>query len=768
MIEENSKIEMYNYSSNPVLPDSDFDGRLDNRDGTKLDNEYNSTNETNNYSGVNIKFAQDYRYFFMNSEQYYEELAEMGLVLSNMASKKSGRYKTWSNNNAGERYNAHGLADYMWYMGNENMLNMTESDVPYIIGQHDTIMLMGKVNNAERTVITVAIGEKEEYKDILAANYDGSLGNLGSEDIHHQGYDYEAEKIYDSLVEYDNRLSNPRWKKAYFITGYGTGGAVANLVAKKFIDYKHNDSNIYCYTYQAPNTINKNNIKPKEKVRNTKYYSIFNIINTDDPLMYLDYEDFDKYGRDKKVDAGFSTNLRVINGRFLYNDQHTNTYLMNVEDGEVIGFSNSIFSNVKNIFNSIVNKTTNITKVLFYAIQSRFKSPNEVKTLAQNNGEQVEGITGIETYTNNVTQIESAKDSKYVGRVLNSNAEIPQKASVLPNSTVKVGATLEYLDELGVWYVNHVVTYGSKLKGDKDYYSLATDVARKYFDERVTKGTTDDGKVKYIIKPNYKDVDLCMISDKQLVDDGGRLGYKHNELKEYAEKCGDVIGEPLYAGYAGDDCNSFTTSVIRLTTKGQRGQTGDAGKTSGIDIQNTNADAMMRENDFEKSMLNLGFHKYYLHTGLKKWKHKYIQDSGLKDEETNEVVGVGFLQPGDILVCSDHVEFYNGFAYDVEYNNMTTDDINKRKQSGISHIERKDRLKPGERKKNNNEYGTEDTGINTRAYSTFSWGSVRDEYPTDNKANSYYYFSYNSTTKEFKLNYSSSDGQDHYTVIWRK
>ena len=44
-------VKMYNYISNPVLPDSDFDGRSDLRDGRKLDNEYNSTNETNNYRG---------------------------------------------------------------------------------------------------------------------------------------------------------------------------------------------------------------------------------------------------------------------------------------------------------------------------------------------------------------------------------------------------------------------------------------------------------------------------------------------------------------------------------------------------------------------------------------------------------------------------------------------------------------------------------------------------------------------------------------------
>lgn len=49
MIEENGKIEKYNNSSNPVLHDSDFDGRLDNRDGT-----YDYCNEpmTGNEGGI--------------------------------------------------------------------------------------------------------------------------------------------------------------------------------------------------------------------------------------------------------------------------------------------------------------------------------------------------------------------------------------------------------------------------------------------------------------------------------------------------------------------------------------------------------------------------------------------------------------------------------------------------------------------------------------------------------------------------------------------
>ncbi len=54
-----------------------------------------------------------------------------------------------------------------------------------MLGQHDTIALLGKVSNLERNVITLVIGENEAYKDILAANYDGSLGAGSGDDIHH-------------------------------------------------------------------------------------------------------------------------------------------------------------------------------------------------------------------------------------------------------------------------------------------------------------------------------------------------------------------------------------------------------------------------------------------------------------------------------------------------------------------------------------------------------------------------------------------------------
>ena len=47
-LRKDTKVKMYNYISNPTLPDSDFDGRDDLRDGKKLDNNYEIDMDTLN------------------------------------------------------------------------------------------------------------------------------------------------------------------------------------------------------------------------------------------------------------------------------------------------------------------------------------------------------------------------------------------------------------------------------------------------------------------------------------------------------------------------------------------------------------------------------------------------------------------------------------------------------------------------------------------------------------------------------------------------
>ena len=88
-------VKMYNYISNPVLPDSDFDGRGDLRDRARaLENDYTFDMDTINNEQIHFDFNMDYRYFFMDSSAYYPELSDMSLALSNMIGKHRGGGKS--------------------------------------------------------------------------------------------------------------------------------------------------------------------------------------------------------------------------------------------------------------------------------------------------------------------------------------------------------------------------------------------------------------------------------------------------------------------------------------------------------------------------------------------------------------------------------------------------------------------------------------------------------------------------------------------------
>ena len=190
---------MYAYSSNPVLPDSDFDGRDDIRDRARaLQNDYTFDMDTLNNNDIHFDFTMDYRYFFMDSSNYYYELSDMSLALANMiGNNKKGANKSFENRNEVERYRDNGIRQYMWYTGFEDIEERNTGEVPYAIGHRDVFLRRGKVNHKLRNLITIVIGEDERYKNEITAN-------LGSDDYHHTGFDIEASKIVEDIEEYIN------------------------------------------------------------------------------------------------------------------------------------------------------------------------------------------------------------------------------------------------------------------------------------------------------------------------------------------------------------------------------------------------------------------------------------------------------------------------------------------------------------------------------------------------------------------------------------
>ena len=159
-ISKYSKINMYAYISNPVLPDTDFDGIDDNRDRYKLDNHKIIKEETSYFDLVNYDYNQDYRYFFMPSDNYYQELSDMSVNLSNLISDNGKEKKKWSI--PMDSIETYGIERYMSYIGLDNIrvydLSREYSDCnvcKYAIGSRE----IKNYNNITRKVVAITIGD---------------------------------------------------------------------------------------------------------------------------------------------------------------------------------------------------------------------------------------------------------------------------------------------------------------------------------------------------------------------------------------------------------------------------------------------------------------------------------------------------------------------------------------------------------------------------------------------------------------------------------
>lgn len=134
----------------------------------------------------------------------------------------------------------------------------------------------------------------------------------------HLGFDVYASRVYRGLIKFLEKQNGVDSNSdiSFLVTGHSRGAAVANLVGKKLLDKdnvmpanvtpngsnteslktvsnKFTDSTVYTYTFAAPNNTTASN------VGDSKYNSIFNIVNEKDPVPYVAPAQwgFSKYGR---------------------------------------------------------------------------------------------------------------------------------------------------------------------------------------------------------------------------------------------------------------------------------------------------------------------------------------------------------------------------------------------------------------------------------------------------------------------------------------
>jgi Mg-chelatase subunit ChlD len=311
----NKTIEVYDYQSNPVLSDTDYDGIGDKEDQEKKNNTFSdqlTASKDDQIATIDVSYQFDYRKFFKASNKaYHRDISMLGSLVS--ATAYNGRkfkgiempkdYEEEETKAAEMLLKKHGMHDVKHIDLSDlekepGVKTYTDDDVSEIILGHRKITYKGK----EKEIIFISVRGTNGSVEEWSSNFD--VGSTTEEywdkdneewtnKAHHKGFDVTANRLHEHIQKYikDNKLDKPAIDKVMYIIGHSRGAALANLLGAKYED--NPDYQTFVYTYATPNTT----------TQTKKYQTIFNLVNEDDivPFMPLEEWSFGRYGKTKSI-----------------------------------------------------------------------------------------------------------------------------------------------------------------------------------------------------------------------------------------------------------------------------------------------------------------------------------------------------------------------------------------------------------------------------------------------------------------------------------
>ncbi|MGL5440534.1 MAG: lipase family protein [Filifactoraceae bacterium] len=272
-----------------------------------------------NFSTKNpIQFTVDYRMFFENNKDYKNDLAKLAWLYAfdiySCNPEKEAEDKVFikttkslnidaKNDNTKLQKNF-GMKDVENIVINKDNYFEDKDDITEIVIGHRKVSYKGKEKEIVLFVVRGTNGTHSEWSsnfDVGAdtKEYYDATGEDVTEEKHphwknkynHKGFDVTANRVIEKVDDYLSRHSLN--SGSILITGHSRGAAVANLLAKSFVDKKK--FNVYAYTFATPNNTTAKNVG--------NYNEIFNIVNNDDliPYMPLTKWGFNKYGQIRKI-----------------------------------------------------------------------------------------------------------------------------------------------------------------------------------------------------------------------------------------------------------------------------------------------------------------------------------------------------------------------------------------------------------------------------------------------------------------------------------
>lgn len=296
MYDDTTTVDVYEYITNPVMDDTDYDGRNDNEDSYPRSNFFGGRLKTD-YSDAEISGHMDYRWFNADNTVYNAKLSKLSLLLSS-AIYPQNTLKLHDTGNV-DKTETTSFYDTLTYLGMKKAktVSLTNSDnhVSEVgIGYHNA-----KFGNTTKTIIAVVVrGTNGTIKE-WASNFDiGDYDTIGAEDweksINHKGFDIASNRIMDIVDNFisENSENINLNNIVYWVTGHSRGAAIANIIGAY---YENAGKKAFTYTFAAPNTT--------QDSRASSYRSIFNIVNTDDfvPCLPMEAWSYTRYGRTGKA-----------------------------------------------------------------------------------------------------------------------------------------------------------------------------------------------------------------------------------------------------------------------------------------------------------------------------------------------------------------------------------------------------------------------------------------------------------------------------------
>ena len=313
-----TSVDVYNYSSNPVLVDTDYDG-LDDSDSRDLVKRDNGSVDGNAFSGklfinidggVKVNFNVDYTDFFdENNTSYHKDLSVLGSIYSSVVYHNNLNLSSGANlsGQVKEIFEGFGLKDFKDYSLNSVY---DDDDLSEIAVGHRLVEYEG----SKKDIIVVAVRGTNSTIQEWSSNFDVGADTDNYWDRsnpfwrnkdNHKGFDVAANRLYDYITNYVKTNVKSDAQKVIYITGHSRGAGISNILGKMFED--KSEYQTYTYTFAAPNTTTASNA--------LNYSTIFNVVNSDDiiPQLPLTAWNFKKYGKTAAYTISVESNYEDSN-----------------------------------------------------------------------------------------------------------------------------------------------------------------------------------------------------------------------------------------------------------------------------------------------------------------------------------------------------------------------------------------------------------------------------------------------------------------------